>query len=75
MPMADGLAIILECPRCRNEYSLDRLRPTRIDLNLLRRSVLPILCKVCGSDIDTTTAYCGQRSGSEIVRLEDPGYI
>jgi hypothetical protein len=48
------------------------MRPTQVDLAVLRGSKDPIKCKACHADMDTLLAYCGERVSSEIVRFEDP---
>lgn len=44
----------------------------RVELAMLRGSEDPVRCRNCHADMDTMTAYCGERVGSEIVRRKDP---
>ena len=46
----------------------------RVDLAIFRGSKDPVRCKNCQADMDTMTAYCGERVGGEIERREDPKF-
>ena len=64
--------VFIECPKCGYQNCIDGVAPQRVDLALFRGSEDPIKCKTCQADMDTMTAYCGERVGSEIVRHKDP---
>ena len=49
-----------------------RVTANKVDLAMFRGSEDLIRCKNCQADMDTMTAYRGERVGSEIVRREDP---
>jgi hypothetical protein len=70
--MGDHMNVFIECPKCGNQNRVDGIPLNRADLALFRGSEDPIRCKVCQTDMDTMTAYCGEQVGSEIVRREDP---
>jgi hypothetical protein len=64
--------VFIECPTCGYENHINGVAPNRVDLAVLRGSEGPVTCNKCQADMDTMTAYCGERVGPEIVRREDP---
>jgi hypothetical protein len=64
--------VFIKCPKCGHQNKIPGIGPSRIDLAMLRGSEDPVRCNKCHADMDTMTAYCGERIGSEIMRLEDP---
>ena len=64
--------VFIKCPKCGDHNCIDGVAPLRVDLAVLRGSEDPIKCKECQADMDTMTAYLGERVGSDIVRREDP---
>ena len=69
-----SIFIFIKCPRCEHQNCIEGIVPRRVDLALFRGSEEPVKCQVCQADMDTMTAYCGERVGSEIMRREDPTY-
>ena len=67
-----SMNVFIKCPECGHPNCLDEIRPTRTELAILRGSEEPIRCKNCQADMDTMTAFCGERVGSEVVRRDDP---
>jgi hypothetical protein len=67
-----ALNVFIKCRKCGTHNCMDAIPPRRVDLALFRGSEDPVKCKECQPEMDTMTAYCGERVGSEIVRLEDP---
>jgi hypothetical protein len=66
--------VFIKCSKCGHQNCIEDIRPRRLDLALFRGSEDPIKCKACQADMDTMTAYCGERVESKIIRLEDPKY-
>jgi LSD1 subclass zinc finger protein len=66
--------IFIRCPKCSNHTYFDGIPAARVELVLLRGSEEPVRCKHCQTDMDTLTAFHGERIGSDIVRREDPEY-
>jgi hypothetical protein len=71
---AGHVNVFIQCPKCGHQNCIDSVNPRRIDLAMFRGSEDPVKCTKCQADMDAMTAYCGERVGSEIVRLEDPKF-
>jgi hypothetical protein len=68
-----SINIYIRCRTCGSQNCFKEITPHRTDLAIFRGSENPIIkCKSCHADIDTMTAFCGERVGSEIVRRNDP---
>ena len=66
------MEIFVRCPECAHQNHFPEIPVKWVDLAMFRGSEHPVKCKKCGAAMDTMTAYVGERSGSEIVRVEDP---
>ena len=64
--------VFIKCLKCGHQNRIEGLALNRVDLALFRGSEDPIRCKVCQADMDTMTAYCGERIDSGIEKRPDP---
>ena len=66
------MEIFIKCPKCKLVSCVDGVLAVREDLAMFRGSEHPIKCKGCQADIDTMTAFCGERTAAGVERREDP---
>jgi hypothetical protein len=64
--------VFIECPKCKHQNCIEDLPCYWLDLAIFRGSENPVQCANCKADMDTMTAYCGERIDSGIEKRPDP---
>ena len=65
--------VFIKCPNCGSCTCFEAIPARRADLAMFRGSENhTVRCKFCQTDMDTMTAFVGERSGSQVLRHEDP---
>jgi hypothetical protein len=68
-------AVYIRCPKCDTPNCFKEIPPRRVDLAIFRGSENPIIkCCACEADMDTMTAFRGEKVGTEVVHRRDPTY-
>jgi hypothetical protein len=69
----EDLQVFIRCRTCGLCNRFEEIPARRVDLALFRGSEDPVVkCKGCQADMNTTTAFCGEQVGSEVLRRMDP---
>jgi len=67
--------VYIRCRTCGTQNCFEEIPPRRVDLALFRGAEDPtVKCRGCYAAMDTMTAFCGVKVGSDVLRREDPGF-
>jgi hypothetical protein len=71
-PQKTSVDVFIQCPKCKHQNCIEGLPRNWLDLAIFRGSEESVKCASCKADMDTMTAYCGERIGSWVDKCPDP---